>query len=60
MYGKEFVILHSNKTNMGRTKQLLADDRYNDLQDDRMDDAYFYDLYCDANGQCYSDADSGL
>ena len=27
---------------MGATKQLLADDRYNDLQDDKLDDYYFY------------------
>ena len=27
---------------MGRIKQLLADDRYNDLQDDMIDDYYHY------------------
>ena len=26
----------------GKTKTLLADDRYNDLQDDKLDDYYFY------------------
>ena len=28
----------------GKTKTLLADDRYNDLQDDKIDDYYFYQL----------------
>lgn len=27
---------------MGKTKTLLADDRYADLQDDKLDDYYFY------------------
>lgn len=27
---------------MGKTKTLLADDRYNDLQDDKLDDYYHY------------------
>ena len=27
---------------MGQTKKLLADGRYNDLQDDKLDDYYFY------------------
>ena len=46
---------------MGASKRHFQDDRsMADSGYDGMDSDYFYDLYCDANGQCYSDADSCL